>query len=514
MKRIFLSALCACLFLAATNAHALKLVPAGTYKSGIFDESAAEIVAYDSEAKRVYVVNANNNVIDVLDIADITKPKKLRSFDFSKYGKGVNSVAYHNNMIAVAVESKPKQNPGTVVVVNRDGKTLAAFRAGALPDMVTFTPDGKFILCANEGEPNDAYDNDPEGSVNVIDISEGLKNATNYSVRFTAYNQFKEHLQAQGIRISHPKATVAQDLEPEYIAVTPDSKTAFVALQENNAIAVIDIEKAMVTKILALGLKDWGHGLSMDASDKDGMINLHPWPIYSAYMPDAIATYSVDGRNYIVTANEGDSREYGDYADEERLAKVKLDPKAFPNAAELQAKKALGRLKTIPDLSDMDGDGDYDRIVGFGGRSFTIWDDMGNKIFDSGDDFEKILAKQYPDYFNTTNDEHKFDNRSDDKGCEPEAAEVGVIDGRTYAFIGLERMGGIMVYDITNPKHAKFVTYRLDRNFKGDPKKSEGGDLGPEGVKFVPASKSHTGTDLLIVGNEVSGSTTIYTIQK
>lgn len=497
----------------ATGAHALELVPAGTYKSGIFDESAAEIVAYDKDTRQVYVVNANNNVVDVLDISDISNPRKTHSFDFSRYGSGVNSVAYYNGMIAVAVEAKPKQKPGTIVVVAPDGNTLAAFRAGALPDMVTFTHDGNYILCANEGEPNDAYDNDPEGSVNIIDISKGLDKATNKSVRFNAYNPFKEHLKAQGIRISHPKATVAQDLEPEYIAVSPDSTKAFVALQENNAIAVIDIQQAKVTKILALGLKNWGHSLLMDASDKDGAVNLKNWPIFTAYMPDAITAFSVNGRNYIISANEGDSREYDDYADEKRLAKATLDPKEFPNAAKLQDSKALGRLKTIPDLSDMDGDGDYDRIVGFGGRSFTIWDEDGNKIFDSGDQFERILAREYADWFNTTNDKHKFDNRSDDKGCEPETVEIGVIDGRTYVFVGLERMGGIMVYDITQIKNPSFVTYRLDRNFNGDPEKGKGGDLGPEGVKFVPAAKSHTGTNILIVGNEVSGTTTIYTIQ-
>lgn len=510
MKRMLL-ALCALLM--AANAHALELTPAGTYASGIFNESAAEIVAYDEAGRQVYVVNAHKNVIDVLDVTDITRPVKKTSFDFSKYGRGANSVACHGNMIAVAVEARPKQQPGAVVVVDRTGRTLAAFRVGALPDMVTFSPDGRYILVACEGEPNDDYTVDPEGTVNVIDISGGLNNATNTSVGFRAYNPFRDHLNAQGVRISHPGSSVAQDLEPEYIAVTPDSRTAYVALQENNAVAVIDIAKARVTKILELGLKDFGHGLVMDASDKDKAVNLRNWPVLSAYMPDGITALTRDGRNYFITANEGDSREYGDYADEMRLAKAKLDPKAFPKAATLQDEKALGRLKTIPDLSDLDGDGDYDRIVGFGGRSFTIWDENGDKVFDSGDMFERILARYHADWFNTTNDENKFDSRSDDKGCEPESVELGVIDGRTYVFVGLERMGGVMVFDITDLASPAFVTYRLDRDFGGDPEKGTAGDLGPEGIEFVPASESHTGDNLLIVGNEVSGTTTIYTVK-
>jgi DNA-binding beta-propeller fold protein YncE len=510
MQRLLFAALS--VLLMASSAYALELTPAGTYASGIFDESAAEIVAYDPEGRLVYVVNAHKNVIDVLDVTDIRKPVKKTSFDFSRYGKGANSVAYHDGMIAVAVEADPKQKPGRVVVVDRTGRTLAAFRVGALPDMVAFSPDGRYIVAACEGEPNEDYSVDPEGSVSVIDISGGLDNAANHTVAFTAFNPFKEHLQAQGVRISHPGSTVAQDLEPEYIAISPDSKLAFVTLQENNSVAVVDLAQAKVTKILALGLKDWS-GLVMDASDKDKAVNLRHWPIYSAYMPDGLSAFARDGRNYFVTANEGDSREYGDYADEKRLAKAELDPKAFPNAAELQDKKALGRLKTIPDLSDTDHDGDYDRIVGFGGRSFSIWDENGGLVFDSGDTFERILARNHADGFNTTNDENKFDNRSDDKGCEPESAEIGIIDGRTYAFVGLERMGGIMVFDITDPKAPSFATYRLDRDFSGDPKQGTAGDLGPEGIHFVPAAENHTGTNLLIVGNEVSGTTTIYTVQ-
>jgi DNA-binding beta-propeller fold protein YncE len=498
--------------LTATSALALELTPAGTYASGIFDESAAEIVAYDPEGRQVYVVNAHKNVVDVLDVTDIRKPVKKAVFDFSRYGKGANSVAYHDGMIAVAVEADPKQAPGRVVVVDRTGRTLAAFRVGALPDMVAFSPDGKYIIAACEGEPNKDYSVDPEGSVSVIDISAGLARAVNRSVKFTAFNPFKAHLQAQGVRISHPGSTVAQDLEPEYVAVSPDSRLAFVTLQENNGVAVIDLARAEVTKILALGLKDWS-GLVMDASDKDKAVNLKHWPVYSAYMPDGLSAFARGGRNYFITANEGDSREYGDYADEKRLAKAKLDPEAFPHGAKLQDDKALGRLKTIPDLSDMDGDGDYDRIVAFGGRSFSIWDENGNLVFDSGDMFERILARYHADWFNTTNDENKFDNRSDDKGCEPESAEIGVVDGRTYVFVGLERMGGIMVFDITDPRKPAFATYRLDRDFSGAPKKGTAGDLGPEGIHFVPASESHTGSPLLIVGNEVSGTTTIYTVR-
>ncbi|WFS63517.1 choice-of-anchor I family protein [Pseudodesulfovibrio thermohalotolerans] len=500
------------LLLAAVPAAALELTPAGRYASGVFDESAAEIVVYDPEVGQAYVVNGHMNVVDVLDVSDIRNPVKKTSFDFSAYGTALNSVACRDGMIAVAVEAAPKQAPGHVVVADRTGNVLAAFRVGAQPDMVTFSPDGKYILAACEGGPDDACSVDPEGSISIIDISPGLDKAVNRSAGFAAFNPLRKHLKARGVRLSHPGSTVAQDLEPEYIAVSPDSRLAFVTLQENNSVAVVDIPKATVVEILGLGLKDWS-GLVMDASDKDKAVNLRQWPVYSAYMPDGIAAYAVNGRNYFVTANEGDSREYDEYADEKRLSKVELDPRAFPEGGKLQDNKALGRLKTITDLSDTDGDGDYDRIVAFGGRSFSIWDENGSLVFDSGDRFERILARFHAYGFNADSDKNKFDKRSDDKGCEPEGAEIGVVDGRTYVFIGLERMGGVMVFDITDPQNPFFETYRLDRDFSGDPKEGTAGDLGPEGVHFVPAAESGTGDALLFVGNETSGTTTIYTVR-
>ncbi len=515
MNRIvFFMLLCAALIAPGVADAGVRLHKAGTYSSGVFDESAAEIVAYDRDTSQVFVVNANSGHVDVLDASDITRPRKVRHFDYSQFGGTVNSVACMNGMVAVAVEAKDKQAPGVIVVTDVRGRKLGAFKAGALPDMVTFTPDGKYILAANEGEPNDAYDNDPEGSVTVIDISRGIAKARVRQADFRGFNSKLDTLREKGVRISHPGSTVAQDVEPEYIAVGPDSRIAYVALQENNALAVVDIRSAKIRDILPLGLKDWdGNGWKFDASDKDKRINLHFWPVFGAYMPDAVAAYEVDGKTYIVSANEGDSREYGDYADEIRFGKAAIDGDSCSYAKALQDEKALGRLKVIQDLSDRDGDGDFDRIVAFGGRSFSIWDEDGRLVYDSGDEFEHVLAVRYPQWFNAGNDKNKFDNRSDDKGCEPEAVAVGVIDGRAYAFIGLERMGGIMVYDVTDPKNPEFVEYRLDRDFSGDPEKGTAGDLGPEGFKFVPASESHTGTNLLIVGSEVSGTTTIYEVR-
>jgi hypothetical protein len=188
-------------------------------------------------------------------------------------------------------------------------------------------------------------------------------------------------------------------------------------------------------------------------------------------------------------------------------------------SAELQADARLGRLKTTIVDGDTDGDGDFDQLFSYGARSFSIWTASGQQVFDSGADFEQITAIEFPDNFNSTNDENgSFDDRSDDKGPEPEGVTLGRIKGHTYAFIGLERIGGIMVYDITNPHRVSFVDYINHRDFAVDAQLPDGsvnplvGDLGPEGLVFIPARQSPNGQPLLVVGNETSGTTSIFQI--
>jgi hypothetical protein len=250
----------------------------------------------------------------------------------------------------------------------------------------------------------------------------------------------------------------------------------------------------------------------LDASDKDGAINIRNWPVYGVYMSDAIAAYSVDGATYLVTANEGDARAYDTFAEEERVGDLALDWSVFPNAGELQQEENLGRLTTTTAGTDTNGDGLVDRILTFGGRSFSIWSADGALVYDSGSDFESIIAKQYPDDFNADGENDTFDSRSDAKGGEPEALTLGQIGDRTYAFIGLERIGGVMVYDITDPAQPSFVTYANNRDFSGDAEAGTAGDLAPEGIVFIPAEASPTGGPALLIANELSGSTTLWSI--
>ncbi len=490
----------------------VSLLPGGVYESGLFDESAAEISAYDANTRRLFVTNAKANTLDVLDL---TNPRKLQSLgviDLSPYGGGVNSVAVHNGVVAVAMEAEDKTAPGSLVLLDTNGGLINRLTVGALPDMAAFTPDGRYVLVANEGEPNDAYTVDPEGSVSIIDLSAGAAAATQADVRTAGFSAFNEAEIDPSIRIFGPGASVAQDLEPEYIAISADSATAWVVLQENNALAIIDIANATVTDLKGLGYKD--HSViqnALDASNKDNGINLTTWPIWGLYMPDAIASYSYQGETYLVTANEGDARDYDGYSEEVRVKDLTLDPVSFPDAAELQREENLGRLKTTTAHGDIDGDGEHEIIYSYGARSFAIWNQAGELVYDSGSDFERLLADIIPADFNATNDENaSFDNRSDDKGPEPEGVTVGQVGERTFAFIGLERVGGIMIYDITTPFAPRFVRYVTTRDFSGDAAAGTAGNLGPEGLLFIPKAQSPAPIPLLIVTNEVSGTTQVF----
>lgn len=936
----------------------------GNYQNGIFDESAAEIGAYDDMNKKLFVVNGDSKAIDIIDMSDPTNPTKISSIDVAPYGSNVNSVAVFMGIVAAAVEADPKQNPGKAVFFAHNGAFLGEIEVGALPDMITFSSDGLKVLTANEGEPSDDYSNDPLGSVSIIDFSGGVNGITVNTVDFTKFNDKKEYLRNKGVRIFGLNATVAQDIEPEFIALNHDNTLAYVTCQENNALAVIDLETPEVIDIYGLGVKDhsngrpwleqyylnelpdfpelgtpvyggetvmlggfsclyfdrdnssannyifyavpdrgpnaspvnradvgttqnlrpfklpeyqarivkfrfnpmtreltldpneqimlyqkdgttpisgrgnipgfdeipvtytddthypnvdysfdgidyheleydpyggdfegivmdpdgnfwlcdeyrpaiykfgpdgvlieryvpkgasqlgdtpqpegyygaetlpevynkrranrgfeaiaydygenvilafiqspmynpnsstknksdvirvlgltlwdgepireWvyllernefpGHALGrvdkigdavyignktflvlerdssvpgenegkkyvyamylegasdiygsfvsaktestgegdktlemmsafdlaeeqiqpvfkrkvlnlpsigylpsdkpegiaylpdgsiavlndndfglagagvsdnsvlgiigfgddngLDASDKDDMIDIRNWPVFGMYLPDGMASYYTNGKNYYFLANEGDARDYEDdagYIEEDHVKDLELNMHMFDDyeLSDLQKDENLGRLKVTNELGDLDNDGNLELLFSFGGRSFSVLDEYGNMIYDSGNEIAHHVAEMLPDNFNSTNDENdSFDNRSDDKGAEPEGIEIGKIGDRHYAFVCLERVGGFVVYDITDIHNIFFVEYVNNRNFdyEFDPDNvTEAdlaviGDLGPEDLVFIPADKSPNDNPLLVVTNEVSGSVSIYQI--
>ena len=439
-----------------------------------------------------------------------------------------NSVAVHDGLVAVAVagtgdegSGMSKQDAGYAVFMDIDGNSIATVAAGALPDMITFTPDGSVALVANEGEPNDSYTIDPEGSVSHIDLSNGAESLTQSDVTNIYFRDFETQLaqlQADGVRIFGPGANVSQDLEPEYIAVNGDGTTAMVVLQENNALAEIDLSTKTVTAIHALGLKDYSTGM-YDFSDKDDGVNFATHSgVFGMYMPDAMSSFTIGGETFYVTANEGDARDYWfdavdeadclasggleydeddgclAYSEEMRLDDFDLDDATFPDEDDLLDKTELGRLKTTTanDCGDTDGDGDLDFVCSYGARSFTIWDSNGDLVWDSGDQISHLVAANNEWINGYTG------SRNDDKGAEPEGITVGQAYGNTYAFVGLERAGGIMIFDISNPNAPVFSQYVYLPHH-----------VSPEGLAFVSGADSPNGAPMLIVAHEVSGTVAV-----
>ncbi len=497
----------------------LSLSQLGRYDSGVFAEGAAEIVAYDAASKRLFVVNAKAATVDVLDVSNPAAPSRVHQINVGAVAANLgaaNSVAVHNGVLAVAIEASPKTANGRVAFYNTsDYRLLNAVTVGALPDMLTFTPDGKRVLVANEGEPADDYSVDPQGSISIINLAGGVAAATVKTLGFADFNvggARAAELPA-GVRIYGPNASVASDLEPEYITVSADGSKAWVSLQEANAVAVLDLVYERIAGISALGLKDHGAAFNeLDASDRDNTTALKSWKnVFGMYQPDAIAALRAGGRDYVVSANEGDARDWAGYSEDARVKDRALDLSIFKNSENLDAN--IGRLKTTKANGDTDGNGLIDKVHAYGARSFSIWNEAGKLVFDSGHEFERITLEYLPAGFNASNDNSKKDDRSDDKGPEPEGVAIGVIDGRSYAFIGLERTGGLMVYDISSPFAPQFIDYVNNRDYSKTPGVGvDAGDLGPEGVLFIPADKSPNGKPLIAVGNEVSGTTTLWQV--
>lgn len=509
-----------------TSQDQLNVTHTGRYTSGAdFDKGGTEIVKYNPTNGEAYSINGDKEALDIIDAAHpnadgtINLKKRIYLQDNGIEAGDVTSVAVHpsGDYFAVSAPAIDKTQPGTVAFYDKDGNYLNHVTVGSLPDMVTFSKDGKYVLVANEGEPNDDYTVNPEGSVSVIDVTSGPSHLSAQDIRVASFT--KEH--QKRLRALGPNVEDAYlNIEPEYIAVDNQSKYAYVTLQEVSAIAKIDIANASIVDVKALPYKD--HSLvqnSMDTSDKDGKSELRRVPVLGLLQPDGIETYEYSGETYLVIANEGDSQDYKGYSEETRVKKIKDDIQLDATYYQGYTQEALddmvknglfnddqlGRLKVTTDQPFKDEHGTYHALVSYGGRSFSILrgSDL-EMIYDSGNDIEQRILELLPERFNADYQDYndiEVDGRSDDKGPEVENVVVGQVGSHSYAFVGLERVGGIMIYDITNPYEPYFVKYLYDPDNK---------DISPEGITFESAEKSPNGKPLLIASFEVSGTTSTW----
>jgi len=511
-----------------SDKSSLSINHSGRYESGSdFGKGGTEIVKYNPKNGYAYSINGDKEALDILDIKNtknknIKRIKRIYLQDAGIASSDLTSVAVHpsGKYIALSAPAKDKTQPGHVVFYTEDGKYLSNLTVGSLPDMLTFTKDGKHLLVANEGEPSDDYKTNPEGSVSIIDTSGDPAHLKSKNVRTASLT--KAHMNDSIRKLGPNKDDAYLNLEPEFIAVDKSGKYAYITIQESSAIAKLDIKKGEFTKVQGLPYKD--HSLpenAMDPSDKDGKKELRTVPVLGMLQPDTITSYEHNGETYLLIANEGDSQDYDGYSEEVRVKDIKddieLDAKYYKGytQAELDELVAnglfdddqLGRLKVTTSHKFRDENGKYKALVSFGGRSFSIvkGSDL-SLVYDSGKAIEERIKDILPERFNANYEDYndiEVDGRSDDKGPEVESIEVGAVGDKTYAFVGLERTGGIMIYDITDPTHPEFVKYVYDPENK---------DISPEGVTFIPAEDSPNGKAMLMVSYELSGTTSTYTL--
>ncbi|MDR0731493.1 MAG: choice-of-anchor I family protein [Treponema sp.] len=490
----------------------------GKYSTGFISESGgvAEIVQYNKENRRLYLVNGALGSLDIVDASSLRQGEFIhlslskridmramgleRGFEYGDLTSAAISSLYHpdainrNMVVALAVQHSEYTAQGSVVLVNYEGEYLRHFRVGIQPDMICFTKDGQYILTADEGEPRHGYDGigiDPPGSVSILNTRTRELKIADFADFDTAAK--RAELAAGGVILTKG-VRPSVDFEPEYIVVSDDGRTAWASLQEANAVAVIDIPSGKVIAIKPLGFKD--HSQAENALDvlQDHRVDITPQNLWGVYMPDGLAAAVIGGKQYILSANEGDAREWGSALDtgEYDIGNYEMD--------------VINTLKK---------DGlDTGKIYLLGARSFSIWEAAGSAltmVFDSGNDFERLTAQRYPSNFNASHINNVLDNRSGKKGPEPEYVSTLQTGAGIFAFIGLERIGGVMMYDISSPAAPVFCDYINTRNFSGS-RLTEMGDLGPEGICTVEAQDSPTGTPLVFVANEISGTVSVFEV--
>ncbi|WP_379153981.1 choice-of-anchor I family protein [Paenibacillus sp. sgz5001063] len=510
--------------------HGKTMNKIGSYSTGFSDleGGVAEIVKYNSDNQKFYLVNGKEKQIDIVSLKPLKTGEETqlvleKRIDVSSMINGFTfgditsiDISTELGMIAIAVQEADYKKSGAVLLLDYDGNYLTHYTAGVQPDMVTFTPDHHYLLSADEGEPREGYASpavDPKGSVTLIN----LEAKTAKVIDFTGFDgsEARNALLADNVILKRQTAP-SVDLEPEYIAVSADSKQAFISLQEANSLATLDLETGAFIRIKGLGFKD--HSVPGNELDmrRDGKIDIKAEAnVLGMYNPDGIATYATGGKTYVITANEGDSRDWKGYTNEKDVTLGK--------GQDGDATKSM-KVTTFDTSGYEVGTGGTGFVSGktylFGARSFSVWnaEDM-SLVYDSGADFEKITATVLPKGFNWSNDDFVFEKRSAKKGPEPEDVKVGIVDGTPYAFIGLERVGGNMMFDLSDISSPVFYDYLNTRDLEHSvdvsgtkPVYQVAGDVSPEGQNFIAAAYSPTGYPLLLVANEVSGTVSIIEI--
>lgn len=440
-----------------------------------------EAVVHEARTGRIFALLPERSEVWVYSaLRAKEQPERIATLGSAQLGAGTpTGLAASPGLVAVAL-ARDKHEPGQLVFVDPATlKVLQSLPTGMGPDCVVLSDDGLLALSADEGR--DSKSRDPLGSLTLF-----RRQAPGAPFVATRIGFEGLGLQGQPWVLSRGK-DLAHSLEPESIALCPDGQRAFVSCQDNNAVLDVDLVGAKVRVIHSLGLRSFAAPRAkLDPSDADGGLQLGHWPVETLPMADGICSFALGGRLYFATANEGER------LGRSRVRDLVLDPQHFPDPDRLQKKRRLGRLAVHAGLGDADGDGRHERLIGFGGRSFSIYSAAGELVWDSGDDLIRQGVAALPDRFD--------DDGSPLKGVEPEGIATGLVAGRRLLFVGLERLGAVAVYDASRPTSPSFLRMLSHPSFRR-----------PEGLCFVPAAANALGQDLLLVAFE-AGGIGIYTL--
>ena len=497
----------------AFHAQNLPFVKAHTLKVGGFNTGATGQISYDYTTNQLYSVNQEKLGFDIIDYTDIFKPNFIQTVDVSGFINNIRSIESANGFVFVAGDGSSPQLPGKLLIYTSNGVYRKQFTLGVTPDRMKFSPDNITLVIANEGIPDSSYTTDPAGSVNIINTSSGINFLTQADVKTVDFTLLDTTAYDPLIHIyNNAGQSPSQDLEPEAIAISPDNKKAYVVLQENNALAIIDLFSASLDTIFGLGYFDFGV-YTLDASDVASQVNLASYPrLYGMHQPSDIEMFEDNGEYYLMTANQGAPRKYQGYDETVRVKNQPVDPSKFSNLQPLLQDTLLGRLNITSAFGDMNGDGLHDSLLFFGSRSFSILDSSGALNNSSADELALYISPFYDSIFNSSADNNASRKlRSDDMGTEPSAIAIGEVDGTRCYFIGLHQMGGIVIY-FGSGSNPGWESYNLDRNFSVPANDPMAGDLGPTDLEFVPANRTTLGIAQLFVANRVSGTISVYQI--
>lgn len=495
------------------QAQGIPFVKAHTLRVGGFNTGATGQISYDHTTNKLYSVNQEKLGFDIIDYSDIFKPNLIQTVDVSGFINNIRSIESASGFVFIAGDGSSPQLPGKLLIYNSNGVYRKQLSLGTTPDRMKFSPDNITLVIANEGIPDSSYSTDPSGSVNIINTVSGINFLTQSDVKTVDFTLLDTTAYDPLIHIyDNAGQSPSQDLEPEAIAISPDSKKAYVVFQENNALAIIDLFTATLDTIFGLGYLDYGV-YELDASDLANQVNLDSYPrLYGMHQPSDIEMFEENGEYYLMTSNQGAPRKYQGYDETVRVKNQPVDPSKFSNLQPLLQDTLFGRLNITSAFGDRNGDGLHDSLLCFGSRSFSIWDRSGALRTSSTDELALFISPFYDSIYNSSADHNASrKQRSDDMGTEPSAIAIGEVDGNPCYFIGLYQMGGIVIY-FGSGGNPGWDSYNLDRNFSVPADDPMAGDLGPTDLEFVPANRTPLGIAQLFVANRVSGTISVYQI--